>query len=149
MRFWECSPRSQNTSRTVYLSSLMLRQHQVFCVPEAPRVLEGSLGFCLCRAVLVCTVGSLSLSQCSLHIPCDGEYLSVLFLTHGRIAVSTLHWGWGRTVQWLFKMCLILSDTTQGISCFCTALSFPGTWLCISKHVCFCYPAATMLCLFQ
>lgn len=88
MRFWEYSPWSQNTSRTVYLSSLMVRQHQVFCVPEAPRVLEGFLGFCLYRVVMLCTVGSVSLSQCSLHIPADGESLPQM--THGRIAVTTL-----------------------------------------------------------
>lgn len=52
--------------------------HQVFCVPGAPLVLEGFLGFCLYRVVLVCRVGAVSLSQCSVHIPTDRENLSVL-----------------------------------------------------------------------
>lgn len=88
VRFWECSPWSQNPSRTVYPSFLVLRQRQVFCVPEAPRVLESFFGFCLYRVLLVCSAGSVSLSQCSLHIAADGESLSELSL--GRTAVTTL-----------------------------------------------------------
>lgn len=87
MRFWERSPWPQNPCRTVYLSSLVVRQHQVFCVPEAPRVLEGFLGFCLYRVVLVCTVGSASLSQCSLHILMERTLLFFPTVTHG-----SMHW---------------------------------------------------------
>lgn len=47
-------------------------------MPGAPLVLEGFLGFCLYRVVLVCRVGAVSLSQCSVHIPTDWENLSVL-----------------------------------------------------------------------
>lgn len=47
-RFWESSPWSQNTFRTVYLSSLVVCQTtRCSCTPGALLVLEGFLVFCL------------------------------------------------------------------------------------------------------